>query len=280
MKDETIMDEPIFIIGSPRSGTTWVQRLLMSVDGVAGYQESHFFCYFGDAIKKFKKQEGLKRVVGLPAYMNYGDFKKHLRNIWYDMMSPYIEKSRADTGDVKLLVEKTPGHALHMVEILEIFPKAKFIHVLRDSRAVSASLIAASNDDWGISGKSSAIDAAYHWCKHVELILNTTEMLQLSSDKIRTVRYEDISRNTEKEFRRLLEFTGLQVTDEKIEEILNTNLFKNQVKNNGTFFKEPKGFFRNGDPDSWRKELSKKQKEDIYRITSRIMNKVGYECTK
>src|SRR5687768_17973655 len=44
-------DAPVFVIGSPRSGTTWVQRLLVAHPAVCGGQESHFFAAFGPPLR-------------------------------------------------------------------------------------------------------------------------------------------------------------------------------------------------------------------------------------
>ena len=38
-----IIEAPVFIIGCQRSGTTWLQRLLISHPSLCGGQESHFF---------------------------------------------------------------------------------------------------------------------------------------------------------------------------------------------------------------------------------------------
>lgn len=47
----------------------------------------------------------------------------------------------ADAGNTKFYSEKTPGNVLIFDELLEIFPKARCFHVVRDPRGTVSSML-------------------------------------------------------------------------------------------------------------------------------------------
>src|SRR5690349_4225193 len=102
-----LTDRPIFIVGCPRSGTTWVQRLLVSDPRIAGGQESHFFTVFGGAMESTRPAKPGGRVVGLRCYWDEPSMAAELLRLWRLTMRPVVDAFPA--ADV--LIEKTPDHA-------------------------------------------------------------------------------------------------------------------------------------------------------------------------
>jgi hypothetical protein len=116
----------IFIIGSPRSGTTWLLRLLQKHTNLViatpyslGYhddlgEESNFFNY---RIKQHKFRTNSAK-------------KNYIRKRYFSILKPH------NVG----FVDKTPAHSFYSDEILECFPDAYFINILRNGLDVTASI--------------------------------------------------------------------------------------------------------------------------------------------
>src|SRR6185437_13587512 len=96
----------VFVVGCPRSGTTWVQRLLATHPCVRTGQESDLFdIYVGPQLRAWQLE--------LTEYL--------LR-----LLAPMI----AELKPGELFVEKTPSHILYLPEIHKLLPAARFVNVL------------------------------------------------------------------------------------------------------------------------------------------------------
>src|SRR5688500_4619514 len=118
---------------------------MLANPGVCGGPESNFFSNFAGSLRSFNKQAQMARAAGLANYFTADELREALRELWRKAMRLMVERAPAAT----VLLEKTPSHALWMPEIDELFPRCRFIHLIRDSRAVVASLLAAGRDEWG-----------------------------------------------------------------------------------------------------------------------------------
>src|SRR5439155_20968488 len=78
---EQILLRPVFIIGAPRSGTTWVQRLMLSHPAIRGGQESNFFMAFAGVLQTFYRVEQTSRKVGLANYWTEPALPEELRGL-------------------------------------------------------------------------------------------------------------------------------------------------------------------------------------------------------
>ena len=127
-------DRPVLIVGAPRSGTTWLHRLLLADERICGGQESHFFASFGGVIGDFDRKLAMDRPHGLGCAWKRDDLLREIRSLWVRTMKPAIDARESATT----LVEKTPDHALHLEAIAEVVLEARIIHLVRDSRAVAS----------------------------------------------------------------------------------------------------------------------------------------------
>ena len=118
-------EEIVFVMGTPRSGTTLIQKVfeahskLFSIDG-----ETAMFSFqnFWEPNRMHFKLEKVKRDKFLSDSKDSVDFftkcVQHLKSL--------------NSG--KKFIEKTPQHIKHLKFLLKHFPNAKFVHVVRDGR--------------------------------------------------------------------------------------------------------------------------------------------------
>ncbi|HYD65191.1 sulfotransferase [Azospirillum sp.] len=138
--------EIFFVVGSPQSGGTRVQRMLDAHPEIRCAGEGHFTDWFGPPLKDLlgeyndrlaANNEALYHGQGHYTGYTTGDFRYLLKTAmglaWAKLDLP---------PEKRLLGEKTPilTQRLEFLEIL--FPEAKVLHVVRDGREATASAVA------------------------------------------------------------------------------------------------------------------------------------------
>lgn len=280
--------EIAFIVGSPRSGTTWLQRLLAAHPRVCSGQESDLFdIYIGPLLRHWRTaaREENRGGVGLACYMTEDRFMEILGTFFDSLLSEMLALS--DIG--QLFVEKTPSHALFMQEIHELLPRAKFIHVLRDPRDVVASLLFASRS-WGSEwAPRHPRDAMKEWCQHVVAARDAAFVIPES--QFFEVRYEHLLRDPASSLDACARYLDLDWDVASVEAAVQENGFDKLkdgsggtsleisgevVRQRGQSDREPTGFYRQGSAGSWRQNLSLRERCWIYAVGHHCMSRMGY----
>ena len=97
--------------------------------------------------------------------------------------------------------DKTPYYSSHLPLIASLFPEARAIHIIRDGRAVAASMLPL----W--FGPNDAAEMGRYWSDVIRTIRATAAMPVLE------VRYESLLRQPEVELRTIFEFCELEWSD-------------------------------------------------------------------
>lgn len=195
---------PILVVGAPRSGTTWLQRMLLSLPACCGGQESHALCTIAKVLADFDRKAAMERPHGLGAYLRREELLEEMRSLWVRVMTPAIDAAPQATR----LVEKTPDHSMHLDLADELFPRSRVVHLVRDPRDVVASLLAASRRSWGAGWAPATPRAAVaRWLECVEHAENSGA--RLGTERFMRVRYEDLRANPRSVLRAIATFIGL-----------------------------------------------------------------------
>jgi sulfotransferase family protein len=142
---------PVFVLGSPRSGTTLLYDMLLSAGGFAVYlAESNVFNLlmprFGDLRIRSNREElveawlnsKLFRASGLEAEAIRKRLLQECKN-GGDFLSIVMGEICAAQG-MQRWAENSPEGMLYLPLIKRLIPNALFVHILRDGRDVAASL--------------------------------------------------------------------------------------------------------------------------------------------
>jgi len=202
-----------FIVGCPRSGTTLLQALLATHSRVFSLPESHFF----------RKSFGGKRAFLLRGFYASSVLRSWLRKVgmeeyvsWVPWLSPFrnpavkafvnIMDDIASRRGASCWVEKTPGHVFVIEEIEKRVPNTRFIHIIRDGRAVVASLCDAKRRygdaklwQWSLGEFVSLWNRA---------ILRSAQCVGKTNHFF--VSYEALTANPKRELNAICEFLGLE----------------------------------------------------------------------
>jgi len=122
------MDDPykngsyVFIVGSPRSGTTIFGELLDKHPQLSQWYEPYFVWdrFFRLAPHDERSAKDATTRVKEQIFRDFERYKKNKKCV--------------------VLIDKSPRNSLKIPFILKIFPRARFVHLLRDGRDVTLSI--------------------------------------------------------------------------------------------------------------------------------------------
>jgi hypothetical protein len=187
------INDPIFIVGLPRAGSTLIEQILASHSKVDGTMELH-------------------NILGLAARLRgqnnqYPDIVSELDKTYFARFGEqYIQDTRAYRNSAPLFIDKMPNNFLHIGLIKLILPNAKIIDARREPMACCFSgfkqLFAEGQEfTYGLENigryYAAYIDIMQHWNK-------------VLPDFILHVQHEDVINDLEGQVRRILDFCDLE----------------------------------------------------------------------
>ena len=145
------MKAPVFIVGCPRSGTSFLYHLLLSAGGFAEFH-TQMNVYdvlepiYGDLSVMKNKQAAIREWLRSKAFRVSGLDANHIETKILaechgasDFLSIIMEEIALKQG-VDRWIDSTPTNVPHMLRIQRDFPDAQFVHIIRDPRDVALSL--------------------------------------------------------------------------------------------------------------------------------------------
>jgi len=204
----------IFVIGSPRSGSTLLQRMLASHSQIFSCPEPHLLtplAHLGyyetvdaapydhlravDAIRGFVEQLPGKEQDYIAACRAYTDL---------------LYSRRMEGSGKRYFLDKTPAYSLVLPFISKLYPKAKYVVLTRHPVAIFASYAKSFfEDDYEAAHKFNPILERY--------VPAIARFLKEKPVPLIHVRYEDLVQDPEREMRRIFEFIGVPYEGEAID---------------------------------------------------------------
>ncbi len=185
---------------------------------------------------------------------------------YFNILSKYGNNPQA-------IVENTPEDMELMLWILDLFPEAYILHVVRDPRSIWLSIRNALNS-WNYPKKSETFPPTLpknlrRWCRY----LNLGRKIQLKAQHYYEFKYETLHENGAEELERIFHWLGLEADQE----------FCEQAMKNATIEKlkrampSPKGFFGKGKTNSWKDSLSNSEIKQIEYLGGVWLDYYNYE---
>jgi hypothetical protein len=219
------MKPPIFIVGCPRSGTSYLYHLLLSAGGFAEFH-TQMNVYdvlepiYGDLGVSSNQDRMLKewlqskafRVSGLSAESIDQKIRAEAHST-SDFLRIVMEEVARHQG-VDRWIDSTPTNVPHMLRIHRDFPDALFVHIIRDARDLALSL-----DKRGWSRplpwqkEKGLLAAGLYWEWIVRKARKYGAML---GSQYQEVRYEDLVQTPAESLAKLGRFLGCDLDYERI----------------------------------------------------------------
>jgi hypothetical protein len=210
---------PFFIVGTGRCGSSMFQAMLRQHPDIRIPLETHYFLHLDPAIYGFASlankrdiETYIERVRQNSAHAGPGTDS--------ELIDDLLERVRAgdahprelflwllhrttESQSGRLVGEKTPAHWMKFDRIVSLFPDAKFIHIHRDPRAVTESLL---RMDWW-NNKSISWTAKY--CKRTLKACAVWEQ-RLGHDRFLEIEYQDLIEDAQSQLEKACVFLGTE----------------------------------------------------------------------
>ncbi|WP_394171959.1 sulfotransferase family protein [Thalassotalea litorea] len=284
---------PVFIVGCPRSGTTLLQVKLSAIDDLAIPPEDDFILRFYYLLKqdcqKYLSENEIRSLLD--------DLFEHDNNTFsqWHVERSQIEQRIAQYAKLNLrqLIEciyfaflnrlenkkrwgcKVPYFAAHIPILHEIFPDARFIHIVRDGRAAYQSMLERRFHPTARQYPKSPFNIAWQWQKFVSLA--QTAGLQLG-EQFLCLHYETLLAEPEQTYLQLAAF--LQVDVSQLNQDYYQNILDNQLirQDNIDLYVKPK--IDASKAQRWQNELSPYQVVCFEALAGKTLVNMGYSLSK
>ena len=198
LKAEAGSDEPIFILGLPRSGSTLIEQILASHSLIEGTQELPNIMAISRDIKLIDQKNG------------YPDNLLKLNQSSFDELGKkYIDETKWARSSKPFFIDKMPNNFFHIGLIKLILPKAKIIDARRNPMDACFSCF----KQYFAKGQHFTYDLddiARYYKDYVRLM---DYWNKLFPDEIFTIQYEQIIENPNDRISDLLEFCNVKFED-------------------------------------------------------------------
>ena len=190
----------IFVGGAPRSGTTLLQNMLDSHPDIYGGPE---FDRIPNIVDLRRKLQNSVRAGRIDTFCTPAQVDSALAQMVEKLLLPV-----ADRNHRRLLSEKTPWNILGFPDLMEMFPAARFVHMIRDPRAVVSSMRQVSRRARKRSVRCPDFTRdmllAVQYVKTCHAVAATA--YRMAPNRLFTLKYEDMIHHTEDTARKICAF--------------------------------------------------------------------------
>jgi tetratricopeptide (TPR) repeat protein len=191
-------NDPIFILGLPRSGSTLLEQILASHSRVEGTQELAEIPRFAAELQGRDPDLDDPRYPRVLADLKPEDFRR--------LGARYLEETRVFRTGKPHFIDKMPNNFRHVGLIHLILPNARIIDARREPMACCFSNLKQLFAN-GQEFTYSVADIARYYRTYLELMEHWDQVLP---GRVLRVWHEDVVDDLEGNVRRLLEFCGLE----------------------------------------------------------------------
>lgn len=296
--NKRVSPHPLFVIGNPRSGTTLLRLALTSHSLISIPPESSFIIYlfpkYGyvkkftkDALTNFEKDLRNPRISPVNRWkMTEADFQRAIDNMTgknYAEACQEIYKCYPKPGNdagVAYWGDKNTAFYKHIETLSHLYPNAKFIHIIRDVRAVFASYkslaqkIKEGKSEFYPNLPSGPLETAVRWKNAVET--TEKEISRLEGQNI-SIRYEDLVTNPELELKRICKLLSIPFEEKMLSFYKLNKKFQLEPTEHDDWKWRTKEPISTGRISAWKSKLTLEEVEAIEQVCGNTLRNFSYE---
>jgi Sulfotransferase family len=289
----------VWLLGSPRSGSTWLMRLLASHEAVIPFNEpqigtylSPFMCDLpGMHAQDFDASNFTIRRIQSSAKFQF--FSEEFRDVWLPglgklMRERFLAHALRYPAEGPLsrtvVAIKEPNGSQSADLIMAALPRSRLLFLLRDGRDVVDSELAANLEgSWvgsvfpGVRGVTAAerlrfvVQSAHKWLWRTSVV---QEAYAAHPGPKLLVRYEELRSEPGSELRQILDWLGLDMPEPELRELVERLSFERIPAE----ARGPKQFSRTAKPGHWRESLSDEEQAAVLEVIAPKLRELGYEA--
>jgi Sulfotransferase family len=264
--------QPVFVVGVPRSGTTWIQRMLAMHPEAWALLETYMF----------SRRSGLGALLdSAPPPPDDGDVELPPPGLGriFDR-AELVDELRAIAGrwlargsdGSRFVIEKSPWHLSDIDVIAEVLPGASFVHVVRDGRDVAVSVVAARRSWSRVEQRSPSAtvrEVAGLWA---DAMRQRDTAGALLGERLLEVRFEDVKSDPAGACARLFAHCGMPHDQELVARTVQATEFGRADRPHGEASPS-----RAGAVGQWRDRLGVRDAWAFERRAGKELAETGYE---
>jgi hypothetical protein len=222
------INKPIFVVGSPRSGTSILAWCLGHHPNIFPVPESNWMGEFAENVAVAHQIGSARGGLSILSAMDIRDneffaafgrsinemvvgHRRQLEINRENSNSPskanqqWLEAISMTAGPKTRWVDGTPEYSFHIYGLRKLFPEARFVHMSRDVSAVVCSMVNFHRAT-GIQLVTGEEEAYKYWLRTVKACLKAEEAY--GPDVVHRLRYTALVEHPELALRSLLDFLG------------------------------------------------------------------------
>lgn len=266
-KIKNIYPPPFFIIGSPRSGNTLLRAILNSHPALSIPPELHIlpWLYKRYITYNFLPWKDLKSVI-IGEFARQPSFKywniditnvlsklnslpKEQRSLEAIMQEVYLHYRDVFHPHSTIWGDKTPNNTLHLNQINKIFPRAKYINIIRDGRDVVNSLLKAKI-------YTNIADSCDRWI--LSLQKSKVFKKKIPSSRFMEFHYENLVNHPKDETKKICHFLGLEFDEQMLHFYQNVDKMGDTIRPHHVNLQNP---INRESIGKWQKEMKPEDQE-------------------
>lgn len=271
-------DSPFFIIGAPRSGTSLVSRIIDSHPGIGVPFESHIYPtlfdwrdWYGNFDSVQARERLVEDMLSIYAVQDWDQIpdkgevlERFERHDFHGAFEAVMGAWSSRKGK-KRWGEKTPSNIEYWREILEGFPDAKFVHIVRDGRDVAMS--------WKRVrfGPRHFYTLAGLWRDYLDKVEQVRG--RVGDAQLFQIRYEDLLTRPEQTVRNLSEFLHIEFLPTMLSFYENVESYPTDDRNEQNLSRP----LMKDNMEKWRSGMSRRDLRRFEAVAGSTLDRFGYE---
>ncbi len=282
--DDSFSKKLFFVMGTIRSGTTWLQLVLDGHPEIACRGEGHFADFLAPALARAmnrynklidgKNKDIFNEIEGFPLLQ-----REHVLFLLASAIGLQMAQY-AEGKAVRAIGERTPDNVRTLATLHEMFPEAKFIHIIRDGRDAAVSGWFHNlrvSPDW-TRDKFGTLpryvgNFARNWVKEIGA---GRAFEKAYPAQYKEVRYEDLKQDTVAGVTPLLEFLGLDTGKKAVAQCCAAGDFKNLAAGREPGKENRDSHFRKGTVGDWREHFDAEATKAFERHAGKLLKQLDY----
>jgi len=274
----------VFLIGCPRSGTTLLQRMLDNHPQLTVANDTHFITRAAKRELRRKSAPSLtsdlpKQVYDYRRFRRMGldlaDVEKAAQGCkTYSAFVSKLYDIRAEHMGKPLSGEKTPDFCRQIPALNSLFPRAKFVHIIRDGRdtalsAMSWATATKGPGKWSLWAEDPVGTCALWW--RWQTGTGVRDGHALGNDLYYQLRYEHLVGDPSTELSAIADFLNIPDSEEM------ANYFAGKTKSNPNLSAKSAWLPPTKGLREWRHQMDEEDVAVFEGIANALLEQLGYE---
>ena len=267
-------EQLVWMFGSPRTGSTWLSRMMAELENQERWHEPYIGLLFGSFL--YERLEGNEKLLNNPSFI----MGEPYRDVWLASIRSFLlEGATARYPNLEhdqYLVIKEPNGSVGAPLMMEATPGSRFIFLIRDPRDVVASRLDAFKEGaWSAQNRDyDSTEELLSFTRHLaeeysKVVSQVASAYEAHPGKKTLVRYEDLREDTVAALEAMYAELEIGVDRAALEAAVEKHSWENIPQSD----KGSGKFYRKASPGSWREDLSAAQIALIEEITGSLLSR-------